>query len=122
MDFNKIPPSELDVMKAIWDSDHPLSSKEVIALMEEKNKWKRTTTLTLLSRLAEKNFLSTEKIKRYTYYTPLVQKKDYLDLETKLFFENLHDNSLHSLISALHNNHDISTEDLDSLEDWIKAK
>lgn len=120
--MNKIPPSELSVMKVIWNSDEPLSSRQVIDILEEEKGWKRTTILTLLSRLAERNFLSTEKIKRYTYYTALVDKEEYVKLETKVFFDKIHENSLKSLITALHENHDISDTDLTSLKNWIKDK
>lgn len=120
--MNKIPPSELTVMNVIWSSCEPLSSRQVIDILEEEKGWKRTTILTLLSRLAERNFLSTEKIKRYTYYTALVNKEDYVKLETKVFFDKIHGNSLKSLITALHENHDIEDQDLSNLERWIKDK
>ena len=120
--MNKIPPSELAVMKVIWSSDEPLSSRQVIDILEEKKGRKRTTILTLLSRLAERKFLSTEKIKRYTYYTALVDKEDYIKLETKVFFDKIHENSLKSLVTALHENHDISAEDISDLKEWIKDK
>lgn len=32
----KIPESELEVMKIIWSSEIPVSSKEVVKIMEEK--------------------------------------------------------------------------------------
>lgn len=120
--MNKIPPSELAVMKVIWSSSEPLSSRQVIDILEEEKGWKRTTILTLLSRLAERNFLSTEKIKRYTYYTSLVDKEDYVKLETKVFFDKIHENSLKSLVTALHENNDISAKDISDLKEWIKDK
>lgn len=122
MGISKIPQSELNVMKVIWESDKPLSSREIINILKEKTGWKRTTTLTLLSKLTQKEFLKAEKIKLYTYYTPLISKKKYLELETEYFFTNVHDKSLKSLITALHDNNEISEKDLDDLEDWIKNK
>lgn len=120
--ISKIPQSELNVMKIIWEKNEPVSSKEVINKLQEKVGWKRTTTLTLLSKLVQKEFLSTEKIKLYTYYTALISKKDYLEFETKQFFTNIHENSLKSLITALHENNEITNEDLDELEKWIKNR
>ncbi|SFC76085.1 BlaI/MecI/CopY family transcriptional regulator [Clostridium uliginosum] len=122
MSISKIPQSELNVMKVIWERNKPISSKEVINELQEKIGWKRTTTLTLLSKLVKKEFLSAEKIKMYTYYTALISKKEYLEFETKYFFTNIHENSLKSLITALHENNEITNEDLDDLENWIKNK
>ncbi|EHI99518.1 transcriptional repressor, CopY family [Clostridium sp. DL-VIII] len=120
MSISKIPQSELNVMKVIWAHNEPLSSKDVIKELEEQIGWKRTTTLTLLSKLVQKEFLMAEKIKLYTYYSALISKKEYLEFETKYFFTNIHENSLKSLITALHDNNEITNDDLADLEKWIK--
>ena len=122
LSISKIPQSELNVMKVIWESNKPISSKDVIGESQEKFGWKRTTTLTLLSKLVQKEFLSSEKIKLYSYYTALISKKEYLEFETKYFFTNIHENSLKSLITALHENNEITNEDLEDLEQWIKNR
>ena len=109
-------------MKVIWEHNEPISSKDVIKALNEKIGWKRTTVLTLLSKLVKKEFLSTEKIKLYTYYSALITKKEYLDFETKYFFTNIHENSLKSLITALHDNNEITNDDLADLENWIKKQ
>lgn len=122
MSISKIPQSELNVMKVIWEHDEPISSKDVITELNEKIGWKRTTVLTLLSKLVQKEFLNAEKIKLYTYYSALITKKEYLDFETKYFFTNIHENSLKSLITALHDNNEITNDDLADLENWIKKQ
>lgn len=122
MEIIKIPQSELEVMKVIWNSNTPISSREVIDELNEKNGWKRTTTLTLLSKLVQKGFLSCKKEKLKSYYTAEISKKDYQEYETGYFFNNIHEGSLKSLITALHDNNEISEEDLNNLEEWIKSK
>lgn len=122
MKDKKISEAEIEVMKVIWDNGGEISSKEITVIMEEKMKWKKTTTLTFLSRLGEKNFISAEKGKRITYYTALVTEKSYLGLETKNFFKKVHGSSLKSFIATLHENNDITDEDLDTLEKWIKNR
>ncbi|MFT8350653.1 BlaI/MecI/CopY family transcriptional regulator [Clostridium saccharoperbutylacetonicum] len=122
MSISKIPQSELNVMKVIWEHSEPISSKDAITELNEKIGWKRTTVLTLLSKLVQKEFLSAEKIKLYTYYRALITKKEYLDFETKYFFTNIHENSLKSLITALHDSNEITNDDLADLESWIKKQ
>ncbi|WP_234122092.1 BlaI/MecI/CopY family transcriptional regulator [Clostridium hydrogenum] len=122
MMLKKIPESELEVMKIIWNSKSKISSKEIIEIMEDKKAWKNTTTLTLLKRLTEKNFITAEKIKRVTYYTAIVSEKSYLEMETSTFFEKIHGSSLKSFITTLHDTNDITDEDLDELENWIKNR
>ncbi|HID7771388.1 TPA: BlaI/MecI/CopY family transcriptional regulator, partial [Clostridioides difficile] len=87
--------------------------------MEQKYGWKQTTTLTLLSRLVKRGFLDAQKIDRYTHYTIRVKHKDYLSFETKDFLSNIHDDSLRSLISALHDDENIGKDKLDFLESYF---
>ncbi|MCA0592290.1 BlaI/MecI/CopY family transcriptional regulator, partial [Clostridioides difficile] len=63
--------------------------------------WKMTTTLTILSRLVIKHFLASERIGRMTHYTILIAKKDYKISETKRFLNDIHSNSLESLLNSL---------------------
>ena len=122
LEKTKIPQSELEVMKVIWSSSEELSSREIIDILSEKTGWKRTTTLTLLSKLVQKGFLNCEKKKLRSYYTALISREEYMEVETEYFFNNVHDGSLKSLITALHDNNEITAEDLDDLEAWIKNK
>ncbi|MCC0648420.1 transcriptional regulator [Clostridioides difficile] len=102
MMLQKIPQAELKVMKFIWEQNNELTSKEVIKAMENEYDWKQTTTLTLLSRLVKKGFLSAEKIDKYTHYKIIVENREYIDFETKDFMSNMHNNSLESLLSSLY--------------------
>ena len=119
MMIRKIPQAELKVMKFIWKVDATVTSKDVIEVMEQKYGWKQTTTLTLLSRLVKRGFLDAKKIDRYTHYTIRVKHKDYLSFETKDFLSNIHDDSLRSLISALHDDENIGKDTLDFLESYF---
>ena len=120
MNIIKIPPSEFEVMKVVWNLGEPISSRDAIETLEMIKGWKRTTVLTLLSRLVQKRFLTAEKIKRYTYYTAIIEKEDYLRMETNLFFKSLHDSSLKSLIKILNMNNIINKEDLEGIKEWIE--
>ena len=122
MQMKKLPKSELDVMKVIWKIGDGVSSKEVVSAMEEKNGWKRTTTLTLLSRLAEKQFIEPKKEFRLTHYTALVKEKDYLKLATEEFLTNVHDGSLGSLFSALGVYEKIDNKELENLKKVLDNK
>lgn len=122
MQIKKLPKSELDVMKSIWKLGDGVSSKEVVEAMEEKNGWKRTTTLTLLSRLAEKGFIEAKKEFRLTHYTALVNEKYYLKLATEDFLTNVHDGSLRSLFAALGAYEKIDNKELENLKNILDNK
>ena len=60
-----------------------------------------TTLLTLLTRLAEKGFLSIEKSGRRSYYTPLISQEDYLASQSKNFFVKLCGRNISTFATAL---------------------
>ena len=99
--MKKIPQAELKVMKFIWNKNDIVTSKEMIEAMEHDCNWKVTTTLTILSRLVNKRFLSAERISRITHYTILITKQEYKVFATKRFLEEVHSNSLESLRESL---------------------
>ncbi|UUV16735.1 BlaI/MecI/CopY family transcriptional regulator [Clostridioides difficile] len=113
--IQKIPQAELKVMKFIWGKNEEVTSKEVIESMENKYGWKQTTTLTLLSRLVKRKFLSAQKIDRYTHYKIIVENKEYLNFETKNFMSNMHNNSLESLLTSLYEDDILEKEKLEYL-------
>ena len=95
--MNKIPQSELEVMKIIWENQEPVSSKIVTTKLTELKGWARTTTLTLLSRLVEKKFLNADVTKRCTQYTSNVKKEDYLLYATKNFLNDVFNKDINEL-------------------------
>ncbi|HEK4907922.1 TPA: BlaI/MecI/CopY family transcriptional regulator [Clostridioides difficile] len=113
--LQKIPPAELKVMNFIWGENNEVTSKEVIKAMENEYGWKQTTTLTLISRLVKRKFLSAEKIDKYTHYKIIVGNKEYINFETKNFMSNMHNNSLESLLTSLCENESLDKEKFESL-------
>ena len=113
MTIKKLPQSELKIMKFIWKSDSKVTSRDIVLGMEQKYQWKQTTTLTLLSRLVVKRFLNSQKIDKYTHYEVLIKEKEYIGVETR-------DSSIKSLLLSLHENINLSKDDILLIEEWIK--
>lgn len=121
MKISKLPEAELKVMRYIWESDKVLTSREITEAMEQKYKWKDTTTFTVLKRLQRREFLETEKIDKRTHYNVLVKEKQYQRFETREFIKNIHKNSVKSLISALHrDDEELDYDKLDRLEEEFR--
>ena len=120
MQISKLPHSELQVMQFIWSQNKKISSKDVILEMEEKNSWKQTTTLTLISRLIKRDFLSVEKIGRYSYYEPKIAEIDYIQFETNNFIDSFYQGSLKNMLSSLNDNHKIKKDELKDIQEWLE--
>lgn len=120
MSISKLPNSELQVMQYIWSQNEILSSKEIITKMSKENGWKQTTTLTILSRLIKKEFLSVHKIGRYSYYEPIIKQDVYVDYETSNFMDTFYQGSIKNLLSSLSDKCKIHKNDLEDIQDWLK--
>lgn len=121
--MKKIPRTELQVMKFIWEQKKTrVASVDITKFMSENYDWSKGTTSKTLIRLVEKEFLKSEKEGRQTFYSTLVDGEEYLKFETKEFFSFMHNNSLSSMVSALDDSKDISEEDIKALEEWIKSR
>ena len=77
-DMRRLPDAELEVMKAVWDCEPPVSRSELEHILKDSHPMAPTTLLTLLSRLAERGFVGIEKAGRSARYTPLVSREAYL--------------------------------------------
>lgn len=118
----RLPDTELEIMKAIWEKGETLSTSEVKALLERQRAWNVSALQTLLNRLIDRGFLESYKEGKNRFYTPLVSEKDYLAVENKAFLEKVNDRSVTKLVASLFDSHSISEADLDELAAFIRSK
>ena len=118
----RLPDTELEIMKAIWEKGETLSTSEVKALLERQRPWNVSALQTLLNRLIDRGFLESYKEGKNRFYTPLVSEKEYLAVENKAFLEKVNDRSVTKLVASLFDSHSISETDLDELAAFIRSK
>lgn len=110
--YLKLPDSELEVMRIIWQSKKPVHTGEVHQMLDPGKKRKIQATQTLLGRLCDKSFVKCDKIGRLNYYMALVCEEKYRAQETTSFIEKMYGNSPARLIASLVENHTLSEEDI----------
>ena len=121
MKGKKLGDAELDIMKAIWQSDKPLTANEILAVIQGHRKWPLSTLMTSLNRLAEKGFVSCDRTFRYNLYSALVNENDYKAQEGQAFLTKLYGNSVSGFVSNLYDNRAIDEKDLDGLRKFLDA-
>ncbi len=120
--IKKLPDGEFEVMKVLWELSPPVTASTVMESLPKENKWKLQTVGTLLNRLVDKQFLSTEKVGRERFYIPLVLKEDYLAFETKTFVKQYHNHSILQLVNTFNQEDALSNEELTQLINWAKER
>lgn len=118
----RLPDTELEIMKAIWESGRTLSTSEVKTMLERHRPWNVSALQTLLNRLIDRGFLESHKEGKSRFYRPLVAEREYLAVENRAFLEKVNDRSVTKLVASLFDSHSISEEDLDELAAFIREK
>ena len=120
--MQKLPQSEFEVMKALWALPGPVTAGEVLAQLPPQKEWKVQTVITLLSRLRERGFVTSEKKGKERWFQAAIPREEYLQFETGQFLRQYHDNSFVSFVSALYDGKEMDDADADELLRWLEEK
>lgn len=120
--MKKLPDAEFDVMKVVWSNQPPITTSIIMEQLGNAKGWKAQTVISLMLRLVERGFLSTEKRGKERTYYPLISKETYLKFETSSFMKQFHDNSVLNLISTLYADRALTDKDVDELLAWAKKR
>ncbi len=114
LQIKRLPDTELEVMQAIWACKSPVARVDIEMLLKDTHPMAMTTLLTILTRLAEKEFIRIEKVSRSARYYPLVSQQEYLAEQSKNFISKLCGGNLSTFAMALCDS-GLSKEDLAEL-------
>ena len=120
--IKRLPDSEFEIMKIIWDNPSPMTTLQIMSKLKPERNIKLQTLLTMLLRLIEKGFLTSERVGKERNYTPDVSKQDYMKIEVDAFTERHYINSIGSLINTFFEGHELSLEDVQELQDWLAER
>jgi predicted transcriptional regulator len=120
--IERLPDSELNVMKVIWNNTVPIGTGKIIEILTKEKKWSRSTVQVLLSRLEDRGFIQCRKEGRLKYYIPLIEESAYRSKETKNFLEHFYNNSYKKLIASLVQDNAINEGDIEDIICIIKGE
>ena len=107
METPKIFDSELRFCEILW-SHEPIKSSELVRLCAEELGWKKSTTYTVIKRLAERGVV-----------TSRVAREDVQRAESRAFVAHNFHGSLPAFLTAFMGNSKLSKEDADVLHAMI---
>lgn len=120
--YKRLPDAEMDIMNYIWESNEPVSSIDIQAGLKGRRDWTIATVLNLLSRLADKGFVTFKKGNKYKLYSALVKREDYLSQESQSILDHVYNGSVLRMISTLCDKRSLTKEDIDYLKALIDEK
>ncbi len=96
----RISDAEHEIMEVLWKRA-PLTATEVADQVMEEKSWSLQTVKTLLSRLAAKAVVGTERDGRRFLYSPLVERNTYLTGISRNFVDRLFGGKVTPLVAHL---------------------
>lgn len=102
-------------MQVVWDSDDPITFREICASLQGGAK--KVTIQTLISRLVEKGALLQEKRDVY-YYSTLILRQDFEQAKTEELIRKVYRGDIKKLFATLMDNNAIPQEDIEELRNF----
>lgn len=116
MEDLKLCDSEYRFMLLVWEAS-PVKSGELVKITQEKLGWKKSTTYTVIKKLAERGFLKNED----TVVTALVPKEKCQAVESDYFVERTFGGSLPKFIVAFLGDRTISKKEAEEIKRLIDS-
>lgn len=114
MDIPKIHEGEYRFCMIMWEHE-PVTAVELVRLCQEQLGWKRTTTYTVIKRLAEKGVLRNDN----GMVTSLISKDTVQASEIDELVEKKFGGSLPAFVAAFTKRKNVSEEELDEVQSMI---
>ncbi|CUO96094.1 BlaI/MecI/CopY family transcriptional regulator [Intestinibacter bartlettii] len=116
MEKYKLFDAELKFMNIIWEEE-PIKSGELVKVCNEKLGWKKSTTYTVLRKLAQRGVLKNEN----TVVTSIVKREDTQIYESHEVVEKSFGGSLPKFLTAFFGNKKISNDEAEELKKLIDS-
>ena len=100
----------------IWTNE-PLPSRRLAELAQEKLRWKRTTTYTVLKRLCDRGLFQNDG----GTVTALVSKEEFYARQSEQFVEETFEGSLPAFLSAFTTRKALTREEIDKIRQMIDS-
>ncbi len=107
-----LSPTEKEIMEVLWKSEGMTNNEIILYFKERGREWKRQTTNTFLTRLADKGLVTKTGHKYKAAYT----KQEFETLRTKEILDSMYGGSLTNFISALNGGRQITEREAEELE------
>lgn len=114
METPKVFESEYRFCEILWENE-PVTSRELVRLCSEKLEWKKSTTYTVIRRLAERGVLKSEN----AIVTSLVSREDILSAESAQIVERTFSGSLPGFIAAFTRKKRLTRQEIDEIQEII---
>src|SRR4051794_8939927 len=117
----QISDAEWVVMKVVWDKA-PVTTNEVVQLLDEKTHWKPKTIHTLLSRLVHKGALAFERKGREYEFRPRVSAQECQHAASRSFLGRFFEGELAPFLARFVEREKLTAKEIEELKSILDRK
>lgn len=111
----KLAEGEMRFTEIIWENE-PIKSRDLVLICEEKFKWKKSTTYTVLKKLCLRGIVENTN----SIVTSLISKEEYFKFKSEEFVDGTFEGSLPKFLAAFMGNKKLSKKQADELKELIE--
>lgn len=115
----RISSAESVVMEVLWRKS-PLGADEIVAALSRSQDWSDKTVKTLLNRLLTKKAIAATRDGRRYIYAPLIQRRAYVQNESRSLLDRLFDGRLAPFVSHFAETKQLSKDDVAELKRLVR--
>ena len=110
----KLAQGEAGFADLVWENE-PINSGELAKLSENKLKWKKSTTYTVLKKLCDKGIFKNEN----SIVSSVLKKEEFVAKQSRKFVDDIFDGSLPKFIATFIGRKKLSDEQAEELKRLI---
>lgn len=110
----RISEAESVVMDVLWRR-HPLPAEDIVAALSGSRDWQEATIKTLLNRLLTKGAIRAEKNGRRYFYSPVLERDDWVLDESESLLDRLFGGRVAPLVAHFSAHRRLSRKDIAEL-------
>ena len=110
----KLTASEWNVLSCLWESS-PRTVMQLVADLGDRVGWAKSTTITTLRRMEEKELVRVEHAGKGKLYAPAVEREQAVIAETRSFLDRVYQGSVGLMMSAMAQRRELSAGEVAEL-------
>ncbi|MGT2636368.1 CopY/TcrY family copper transport repressor [Streptococcus ratti] len=113
--------AEWEVMRVVW-AKQKTSSSEIIAVLSRAYRWSASTIKTLITRLSEKGYVTSQRQGRKYIYSSLISEEEALEQQVSEVFSRICVTKHQALVKHLIEETPMTLSDIEDLEALLLSK
>lgn len=116
--MRELSEAEWHVLESLW-AESPKVGSQIVADMERRKGWSRSTTLTMLRRMTDKGMISCDDSGKMKTYTSLVLREEAVKKETESFLNRVYQGSVSMLLNSFVEKQKLSAGEIKELREIL---